>query len=226
MNDLYLCIHYGLGDYVMCYGLVKELSKRYNKIFLFGIPHISNLHLENIKRLYSSIKNVEVIIDSPKLYKNVLYIGYDKFFNDIKKDPTIQCAKYFYDQAGVPLNLMWDNFYFKRDLNREKEIYHSILKDGEEYVFLHDDPSRNYVIDREYVNLGIKMICLNDLPNVSILDTLYLIEKAKEVHIENTGLVSFIDQMNIKHDNLNYHSYTRPSISEQPILKLNWNIIN
>jgi len=76
MNDLYLCTHYGFGDYVICYGLVKELAKKYDNVILFGIPHRSKLQLDNIKRLYSSINNVQINTDNPNSYKDVLYVGW------------------------------------------------------------------------------------------------------------------------------------------------------
>jgi hypothetical protein len=100
------------------------------------------------------------------------------------------------------------------------------LKDNEEFIFLHDDPSRNYNIKRKYIDSNVKLIELNKLQYINILDTLYIVEKAKEVHVFNTGFLEFIDQMNIKHDNLCYHRYIRPMPFEQPILRLNWNIID
>jgi len=227
MNNLYLCTHYGFGDYIICYGLVKELSKKYDNIILFAIPHRSDLHINNIERLYSSIKNVQVATNNPGLYKDVMYVGWDKFIEAIEKDPSISFAKFFYDQLGLPLNLMWDNFYFERDLIKEKEVYYDRLglKDNEEYILLHDDPVRNFIINRAYIKPDIKIIHLVELEDVSILDTLYLVEKSKEVHAFPTGLVPFIDQMNINHSNLNLHKYIRPLAYDQPILRLNWNII-
>jgi hypothetical protein len=220
-----ICTHYGFGDYVICYGLIKEIAKSHNVVNLFAIEHQSKLHIENIKRLYSSIKNVNVITDNPTQYKDVLYLGWDKYWEVVKHNSLIRFPEYFYKQANVPLELLWDNFYFKRDMKKEKEIFYDILglKDYEKYVFLHDDPTRGFVINKRYLP-DIKTIHLVDLPEISILDTLYLIEKAKEVHMTNTGLVSFVDQMNIKHDNLNYHKYVRPMEFEQPILRLNWNM--
>lgn len=227
MNNLYLCTHYGFGDYVICYGLVKELAKKYDNVILFAIPHRSNLHINNIIRLYSSIKNVQVTTENPESYKDVLYVGWSKFTEFIKTDPYIPFPRFFYKQVGVPLNLLWDNFYFERDMDKEKEIYYDRLglKDEEVYIFLHDDPVRGFIINRKYINPDIKTIHLVELVDISILDTLYLVEKSKEVHAINTGLVSFIDQMNIKHNNLNLHKYVRPLPSDQPILRLNWNII-
>jgi len=226
--NLYLCTHYGFGDYVICYGLVKELSKKYDNIILFAIPHRSNLHIDNIIRLYSSIKNVQITTESPKAYKDVMYLGWDKFEEAIKKDPTIPFPKFFYEQAEVPLNLLWDNFYFERNMDKEKEIYYDRLglKDEEEYILLHDDPVRSFIINRKYLNPNIKIIHLVEFEDISILDTLYLVEKSKEIHVMTTGLVPFIDQMNIKHNDLNLHRYIRPLIYDQPILRLNWNIID
>jgi len=223
MNNLYLCTHFGFGDYVICYGLVKELSKRYDIIFLFAINHRSPLHIDNIKRLYSSIENVQIITDDPRKYEDVFYLGWDKFTEYVKKDKITPFAKFFYDQAGVPLNLLWDNFYFERDIKKEQEIYDK-LNINEPYIFLHDDPVRGFVINRKYITQGIRIIHFVELENISILDSLYLVEKALEVHITTTGLASFIDQMNIKHSSLNLHKYVRPLPYDQPILKLNWNI--
>lgn len=224
MASLKVCIHYGFGDYVVCYGLIKELAKEHD-IILFAIPHRSKLHIDNIKRLYSSIENVYISDKDPKLFTDVLYIGWDKFFETVEKDPSANCIRYFYNQVGVPLNKMWDNFYFKRDIKKEKEIYNSLGLNGEEYIFLHDDPTRDLVIDRKYLTPNLRIVHLIELENISILDVLYLVEKSKEVHVFNTGLVPFIELMNIKHNNLNYHKYLRPLYFEQPILKLKWNII-
>jgi hypothetical protein len=226
MKDLFLCPHYGFGDYVIIYGLIKELSARYN-IILFVIQHRSRFQTDNIKRLYSSIKNVRINEDAPSLYEDVFYLGYDRWEEAIRTDRYAQFQKFFYAQAGVPLNLMWDNFYFKRDMDKEKEIYYDKLglKDGEEYILLHDDPVRGFIIDKQYIP-DMRIIHLVEHEDISILDILSVVDKSKAVHTFTTGLVPFIDQMNIKHDSLNLHQYIRPLSYDQPILRLNWNIIN
>jgi hypothetical protein len=221
----YICIHYGFGDYVICYGMIRELAKKHDKVMLFAIPHRSFLHIDNICRLYDSIPNVFILTDDPLNYEDVLYIGWDKFAEHIKTDSQTPFPKFFYDQVGISINLMWDNFYFKRDLDKEKEIYYKLgLKDGEEYIFLHDDPVRGFVINKKYIP-DMRIIHLVEHEDISILDILYVVEKAKEVHTFTTGLVPFIDQMNIWHSSLNLHRYIRPLPYDQPILRLNWNII-
>ena len=223
MKELLLHTHYGFGDYVVCYGMIKELSKEYDLVVLFVQPHRSKLHIDNVRRLYSSIENVQISEDDPKLYDDVVYVGEGP---DVKYDAP--SPKVFYRHMGISLALLWHNFYFERDRKKEKEIYYDVLglKNNEEYIFLHDDPVRNFIIDRKYISSDIKIIHLVELEDVSILDTLYLVEKSKEVHAYSTGLVPFIDQMGIAHDNLNYHKYIRSGIQDQPILLLDWNIIN
>lgn len=220
-----LCIHYGFGDYVICYGLVKELAKK-EDINLFAIPHRSPLHIENIKRLYSSIENVNIITDDPHTYADVFYIGWDKLAEAIKNGYNDPFPKFFYDQSGVPLNLLWDNFYFERDMAKEKEVFYDVLGliDGEVYDIIHDDPFRGFVIKRKYIDAQVRNIELTELKDVSILDILFTVERSRKLHTFTTGLVPFIDQMNIKHNDLNLHRYIRPKAYDQPILKLNWKI--
>lgn len=217
-----LCTHYGFGDYVMCYSLVRELAKRYDNINLFAIPHSTHLDINNIRRLYRSIGNVNIITDNPNDYHDVVYLGYDKFFEAVRRNPSIQIQKFIYSEVGVPLELMWNNFYFKRDAEAECEAF-EMLALNEDYIFLHDDPKRGFTIDKKYLK-DMRIVRLSDIPDVSILDCLYIVEKAVEVHTYNTGLTQFIDLMGIKHDSLNYHHYVRPAAFERPILKLNWKI--
>lgn len=222
-----LCIHYGFGDYVICYGLVKELSYRHDEIILFAIPHRSKLHIENIRRLYANIPNVMISTDDPKTHEDTVYIGWDEFFDAVKRGYNLPFPNYFYVQAGVSIQKMWDNFSFNRDRNREREIYYDLLglKDGDIYDFLHDDPVRGFVIRNKYIDPSVRTVQLTENEDISILDTLYIVERSRRLHTFTTGLVPFIDQMNIRHNNLNLHQYIRPHAYDQPILKLNWNII-
>lgn len=236
MKNLYLYTHTQFGDHCICYGLVKELSKKYYRVFLFtkkafknkdGSWNTRNIHIENVKRLYSTIKNVIVITDNPKDYDNVMVIGWDKFFNDVKSGKPVVFDKYFYEQANIPFNLKWDNFYIKRDLEKEKDIFYNILKlkDNEPFIFLQEDSTRKYIIDRKYANTNIKVLETSKMLDVSIMDLTYTIEKANEVHVINSSFLNFIDLAGIKNTNLFYHKYTRPKPYEQPSLRLPWKII-
>jgi hypothetical protein len=234
MSNLYLYTHNQLGDHFVCYGFVKELSSRYEKIFLYTKPDQN--HVKSVKRLYSNIPNVVVSPNivmfnmrvecnsswytlTSKWYKNPL---------DQDVDESLIFDRHWYNQVNVPFSKKWDNFKFERDIEKEKHIFYEVLKlkDDEPFIFLHEDPSRNFIINREHIKSDIKIIEASKLLDIEVFDLLYTIEKSLEVHVINSVFLTYIDLMGLNHSNLNYHKYTRNTAVEQPGLRLNWKILN
>jgi len=236
-----LFTHYNIGDHLICYGFVKEFSKQYDTIIL--TTKDDPRQLPNAQRLFSSIKNVflttehfpnneyDKIISSNWWFQQVsqwyqyptpkvpFYLGEEMIFD-----------RFWYKLADVPFKLKWDNFYLERNLQKEKEIYYDIigLKNNEEYTFLHEDPfntDEDRSVKRKYINPDIRLINMTDWPDISILDTAYLIENAKEIHVINSSFRTFIDLMNIKNNNVYYHMYTRSNPAEQVAVRLKWNTL-
>jgi len=235
----------GFGDFCIAFGIVREYAKWNDKILYYTDSYGVNEERHKIrKRLYQSLKNVEIMPDVYDKSKHGLDLGIahmKPWFDTVRpwqEDPTLPTPEWFnedwyfdkilYKQMYIPFNLKWDNFYFERDLNKEKEVYYDQLglKDGEEFIFMQQDPSRNMYIKSKYINTDYKVIEFNKRLDVNILDILYTVERAKEVHTFNTGLLTYIDLMNIKHDKLYYHRYIRPFIFLWPTLKLNWIILD
>jgi hypothetical protein len=234
-----LYTHHRIGDLFICYGFIKEYSKQYDNILLH--INLDICKLSNITKLFSSIPNISF---SEELFPDNEYdkiISSNWWFQQVSpwyKYPTPKIPfpfgedmifdRLWYHLAEVPFNLKWDNFYFERDSNKEKEVYYDLLglKDNEEFIFIHEDPfnkDEDRTIKRKYIDSNIKLINMIDYPDISILDTLYLIEKSKEVHVINSSFRTFIDLMNIKHNNLNYHKYARSNPAEQVAVRLKWN---
>jgi hypothetical protein len=229
MSQLHLQTHTQLGDHMVSYGIVKEFAKKYTTVLLY--TKSGSTHIKNIIRLFSNISNVKIIIGTPLL--NSVKIQCDaQWYRDIKTskfNEEMIFDRHWYKTAGIPFNKKFDNFDFERNLDIEKDIYYNKLnlKDDEEFILVHEDPSRNFIIKKELLPKGIKIIQVGDYQNVSILDLLYTVEKAKEIHNINSVLRTFIDLMNIKHDGLYYHRYTRDAPSEQPCMQLkNWIILD
>ncbi len=239
----------GFGDHLICYGIIKEFAKQHDKIE-YRSDLMDPIVFKNCKRLFSNIPNVELIkepieiditpLDHKIAHTRLWYTMFDPFL----KDPSVPFAcnipqpewynqtwnfdYHWYLNANVPYNLKWDNFYFERDLEKEKEVYYDQLglKDNEEFILMFEDTYRSYTINRNYINPNIKLIDLYNLRHISILDILYTVEKAKEFHTINTGILIYIDQMNIQHNKLYYHKYNRSCFWDQPGLRLNWKIID
>jgi len=243
MNTVNIYTHECIGDHLISYGAVKELAKPYDKVFVRTF-NPSTLHFDNVKRLYSSIKNVEVVSseEAEKWDSCIIFATTQLWFDQVKpwyENPRLPYTltknmifdRFWYDMVNLPLNLKWDNFYLERDLEKEKNIFYNIFKltNNEPFIFLHEDPyngDSDRTIKRKYINSKLKLINITYYSDISILDMCYTIERAKEVHVINSSFLTFIDLMNIKHDNLNYHKYARPNPVEQIALRLNWKIID
>lgn len=235
-----LFTHYCMGDHLICYGFIKEFANKYDEILL--TTKNDPRHVDNVKRLYSSIPNVTITTEFFELY-DVVILTDDEWFNKVRYwyqypapdipwpyDDDMIFDRFWYKMAGVDFNKKWDNFYLKRNLDKEKEVYYDIigLKDNEEFVFIHEDiynKTEDRTINRKYINSSIRVISITDYDNVSILDTTYVIEKSKEAHLINSSFRTFIDLMNINHNNLYYHKYTRSNPAEQVAVRLPWKII-
>jgi hypothetical protein len=236
MNSLYIYHQTNIGDHILCYPIVKYYANKYDQIRVLAYEKGYN-HSSNLQRLYSSLPNVKVMYFQH--HKDVLFfislnqlnkyliIGHEDYRQALLKDPNLQFDKYFYERAEVPFENKWNEFYFKRDIEKEKHVFYNVLncKDNKPFIFLQEDSTRNLLINRKYINNSITVIETAEFPDISIFDFLYTIEKAKEVHEINSSFLTFIDMMQIKHDNLFYHKYVRPTEYEQPHLKLNWKII-
>jgi hypothetical protein len=236
-----LFTHNRIGDLLVCYGFIKEFSKQYETVSLFINKDICEY--KNAERLFSSIKNISLTTERFPDNEYDKIISSNWWFQQVSpwyQYPTPKTPfpfgedmifdRFWYKLAGVPFNLKWDNFYLERNLEKEKEVYYDILglKDDEEFIFLHEDSfneDEDRTIKKKYINSNLKLINMTDYLGISILDTTYLIEKSKEVHVINSSFRTFIDLMNIKHNNLNYHKYARSNPAEQVAVRLKWNVI-
>jgi len=230
------------GDHCIAFGIIKEFAKRHDKICMYTDESPQSSRDTN-RRLYSSIKNVE-LIDEPYVeekHQRDWGLANTKPWIDAVKpwaeDPLLPAPDWYddswrfdvqwYMNASVPFHLKWDNFYFERDIKKEQEVYYDILglKHNEEFIFWHEDLSRGYRLKRDNVPTDMRWLHFSDIQEVNILDILYTVERAKEIHTFNTGLAALIDLSQIYHPALFFHKYIRPMIFDQPILKLNWRII-
>ena len=236
-NTLYIYSQTQIGDHILCYSIIKFYSKKYNKIVLL-VRDLGSRHMSNLRRLFFSLPNVSFIPfydhNSTLLFikansnKNFLIFGHEDFVTALKLGTAKPFDQHFYETAKVPFNDKWDEFYFERDLEKEKEVYYNRLKlkDDDEFIFIHQDPAREYFIDKKYIDNNVKCIRLEDLQDVCLFDLFYTLERAKEIHEINSSMLTLIDIMQLKvKGKLFYHKYVRGSFHEQPKLKLNWQII-
>jgi hypothetical protein len=229
----YIYTHLGLGDQIICNGLIRELINPNEEYSLFVLSRnlvsvsfmfrdIKNLRILEIQSdgdVVSFIRNNNIGFDSIKI------IGFCNFPITGAKDFDDS----FYLQHNVSFEKRWSSFKVDRDQNSEKILFGKFGVLEHEYVFIHDDHTREYEIDESYIqNKDLPIIRPVAGLSDNIFDYSYIMEKSKESHFIDSSLRLVFDSLNLRNDNLFYHiNLKNGKIKDRFISqsKLNFNII-
>ena len=228
---IYIYTHLGLGDHILCNGLVRHFSENENRVYVFVKP----TNINNVAFMYRDNPTIKLISmydhevqQFMSINRNNKYIvagistEYHRKLNNNEYE-TFDIG--FYDMVNIPLEYKWDKFHINRNQESEKDAFYNklSLQDGEDFILIHDDVSRGMKLNLNYIQKGIKIINIANYQNIGIFDFIYAIEQAREVHVMNSSFACLIDTMQIRNDNIFYHEYARPNTNFK--LKLNWNIL-
>ena len=107
-----------------------------------------------------------------------------------------------YTSLGFTYEDKYSLFKIERDLQREKEVYESVIGSGDtNYIFIADDPKRNYIIDPFLISKldnNTRIIRSSDLLQYNLFELLTLIEKSLEFHCMNSAIFALVDCASIK----------------------------
>ena len=210
---MFILPHQGLGDHIICNGLVRCLAEEHQTVSLIvsrskekskGTGMIEFMYRDNPNIKIVGIeeadirKTYEKARANPKEYITVGY-GYPKQNNG-------NFDEWFYRSVNIDFKYRLEKFYIKRDLEAEEQIYNE-LTNGEPYIFIHDDPTRGFVIQRERLRKDLKII-ENDI-SINFFNYRKLFENAKELHLMQSGLYDFTNSIPLKKPNIFVHQYVR-----------------
>jgi hypothetical protein len=229
----YIYHHLGLGDHLICNGLVRNIAKNNNDIVLFCKDH----NKESVKFMYRDLKNIKLHISNDEniiLFLkenkvNVLKIGIcglgfpgnSDFVNNLE---DYNLCHIFYRQAGLNIKERWDSWYVKRNKKRELLLFEKYNIDGE-YIFVHGDEQRGYGILKEKLP-NIRIIKPDLKLTNNIFDYCYLMENAKEIHCMDSCFRILCEHIDIT-GVLFFHQYCKNSFgSFVPLSKKKWNRIS
>lgn len=218
----YIYHHLGLGDSIVCNGLVRHFCEKLGSASIFAKNH----NYETLKFMYRDNSNIEVIcingsdlqvhqyLNSIQEKYNIILVGFDSLFNN-PNNKTFDVL--FYENSNVNFNARWDYFKIERDLEKEKTFFDTFDVKEKEYVFIHDD--ERYKIDLSKIRNDLKIIKPNISLTNNMFDYCYLIENAKEVHTIESSFQFMIDSMSLNEENY-AHRYPRPLTEiEKPVYK-------
>jgi hypothetical protein len=196
----YIFHHLGLGDHIICNGMVRNYKQIYGRVTVFCKPH----NFKNVEYMYRDDDNI-IVLPIGEVWDVDSYI----LTNNIEKDTIRITADYscstfdesFYKQAGFPFEFRYSKFKFLRDLDKENEVYQNLNPNNEEYVFTHGG------VDLKKVRKDLKII--DNPTNYGVFDILKLIENATEVHIMESSIKCLVNSYVFSKPKFYYHQYIR-----------------
>jgi hypothetical protein len=211
VSTKYIYHHLGLGDHIICNGMVRHFCKKYDSVVLFCYSN----YYENVNYMYRDLDNLDIFdfnsdneivnfIHRNNLQCNLIKTGFDKLDSYLDR---MTFDEAFYEIAGLDFNVRFDKFYFERDEEREDLVCKTLNPDNEKYIFVLDSPDRGYSIDMEKVTKDYKII-RND-PQFLMFDYIKLLENAEEIHTMQTGFLDLINSYKMDKPKINLHKYVR-----------------
>ncbi len=225
-NEIVLHHHLGLGDHLICNGLVNQISNNLRTIYLPVKTHyyemIKFLYKENdkIKLFQVSNNNSEndVLQYAKVNNKKILRIGFEL----VKNNPF---NTFFYKQIGLPYDYSFTYFHIPNAVKEEKKLMNHLLKfyniDNSEFAIVHNESHEGtYNLKNIKTSNVIYMTKESDLFNNMLLYR-ELIINAKEIHCINSSFLHLVDRIKTN-ANLYYHDIRHSKFS----LGEKWNVIN
>jgi hypothetical protein len=198
----------GLGDHIICNGLVRSIINPFENYLMFVKKH----NLSTVKFMYRDIKNLDFLVGDDIFAKNFI------ISNKINKEDLIIAGFYkhpnskefddsFYIQNNLPFNYRWEKFYVERDYQREDTLFEKFGVIKNNYVFIHDDKSRGLNINEDLIqNKNLQVV----RPIVGITDNIFdyckLMEHSIESHFIDSSFRLIYDSILPQKDLLYYHT--------------------
>lgn len=194
-KEFILYHHLGLGDHIICAGLVNYLSKNYKTIH---IP-VKRQNLKNVNYLYENnpsistfivdIEDDDILKYSKKHDLQILKIGFKKRGKPFNSG--------FYKQLNMSYDISFNSFGYKRDVPKEENLYKhlcSVHSVNTSYGLVHAESSlgdANLKIRNKIPLIYIKRE--TDIYNNIFMYT-KLIEEAEEIHCIDSSFIHLVER--------------------------------
>lgn len=221
-NSLYIHHHLGLGDHIICNGLVREFVKVFNRVFLFSKPHNFN----NVSFMYRDLDNLTVIkaddldavnyIINNNLQNCYLRVGHENMVKGYNFDEA------FYQQVNIDFKQRWDSFFIERDTKSEDIPFNELNPNNEPYALIHNTGSDG--VDRinySKIDSSLKQIIIPK--KYGFFDFIKLIENATEVHCIDSSFIHLVNSLNVTNKKFFHKNYINRNFNFT--LKGEWTVI-
>lgn len=216
---MYIYHHLGLGDHIICNGLVRVLSQTHNIKLL-----CKTTNLQNIQLMYTDNTDIEIIsVHNDDQADAICSLSQEQIrlgsaLNGKISNKNELWDEIFYSQAGVNFEHSWSHFLYNKSKQQNpipKNKYAFLCNMGSDGV-----DGLNYSL----VNKELSYIYSN---NGGFFDNIDLIYNAEEIHCINSSYIHLIDRLYNLPDNtkLFYHKNFVCKPYSSFTLKKNWIIV-
>ena len=211
-KELVLHHHLGLGDHIICNGMVYGLIEKYEVEQLYLM--VKDINLPTVNKLYEDSDIVipvsipyetyekeqrfvaEYRADIPHL--DIIYTGGGSEFFDIE----------FYGMSGIEFQDRWDKFQMPKDDSSSKKFFNKFIKD-KDYCLVHCQGSPgSYNLD---ITTDLPIYHVESGLTDTILDWTDVIKNAKEIHCIDSSIIHLADSLDLTAEKLYYHDVGRGS---------------
>lgn len=203
-ENIVIVPHLGLGDHLITHGAVRKIYES-NDFEVMIIPvkehfysNVSFMFRDLSKISYVKVPNDSRVENVSAHLRNTLSGRFiDRWWYGHAAKEVHE--EELYASLGFSWQDKYDYFRVIRDSDREDFVYSKVINDEEPYIFVGDDPSRNYIIDvkRAIGNQDIKIVRSHDLLQYGLFDLLKVIEKAQSVHVMYNAWFTLCDCMKL-----------------------------
>lgn len=232
-SHILLDFHHGMGDEIICNGLVREYCKKYETVGIFCLKR----NYPSVSFMYRDLANLRIhVVNSHTERYRFRFLNSFRFgqnhYDEIRAidayddESGIRFERQVYKKFDVPLEKKWDSFFVERDPEREAALLKKTGVSGP-FQFVHDD--NRFPLDRSRISLTLPIIePIRDLTN-NVFDCCGVIGQASEIHVVDSSFIVLIDSLPYVNNGqkLYKHQYARATPAAQsPLLRKPWIIFS
>jgi hypothetical protein len=228
MRTLVYIVYDAFGDWISCNGMIRHLTKDYDKILLVldtdgcksfvshmfrdsdKIGVISLLEYRNMCMSNNEFDVIDVRVNEVYSHPGNIgnYYSKDSKYGSYSGKTITDNASGFYVHSGFSPTIRIEEFDYERDLEEEKRITDNINPPKEYAVICEMETG---MIDRSYIHTE-HILNLHRLTE-NFTDLISIIENAKEVHLIENSIGLFVYHLQssglMESTPINLHSYAR-----------------
>jgi hypothetical protein len=202
-NTLFIHHHLGLGDHVVCNGMVRFILKNSNYETIRLVT--KNKYEQSVTKMYR---------DEPRIVIHPVNEDADFYTSDIDwKNINLvragfeRCRKNdwamsLYDSVGIAFIERWKSFCYERDKKEEQELIDS-LNLPNEFILVHDVSSVGKF--NLTISSNLPVISVMPIQSFSVFSWLGVVERASEVHCIDSSFAHIIESFEEINENLFFH---------------------